>query len=694
MTQFSDKRKAVMELIAISFLSLFLELALIRFISSNVQVVAYFNNFLVLSAFLGLGFGSILVGKKSDLFSLFPVTFALLITLISILEKFGAVIDWSQHVLWVGATIGQPNLPAPLVIIFVFCSNFLFFVPLGFRLGQSLKKFENRLVAYAFDLFGSILGVICFFLMSYLQTAPYIWFAISGIIILFLLGKDIKSPMYYLRILCILIGIFIASTNQHGEWSPYYKVSWESYASYTKTPDEFPGYVILVDRLRIQDALRFSETLAHDPELGKWIPYYRLPYHFRKPSKVLVLGGGSGNDATMALRYGAERVDVVEIDPVITNLGYTLHPHKPYKDPKVRPIIDDARSFLRTNQETYDLIVMNALDSHYQLAGLSALRLESFMYTVEAFRDVMKLMNKNSIFLVHLGSLRKWMGERLYWSLTEAFGKEPRLFTTYNSPDSSIAFVYGPEEVLIQDRFPGLDKIISPGPEPFQKIKNNTVLSTDDWPHLYLSKPQIPTIYIYVLAFIVVLTIGAFISVGSTSGMISYLNLFFLGAGFMLLETRSITSIALFFGSTWIVNAIVIGSILIVISIGNALILFNFGIPRKICYIGLFSALAIGYFITPHFLLDFPYLIRVLLSAIWFGMPIFFASLIFSYSFKDVRDTATAFGTNLLGIVVGGVLEYTSMIFGLNSLYLLAIVLYAFAMFSGDFKKILSSASR
>jgi hypothetical protein len=303
------------------------------------------------------------------------------------------------------------------------------------------------------------------------------------------------------------------------------------------------------------------------------------------------------------------------------------------------------------------------------------------MYTVEAFKDIKNHMDEDAIFLVHLGSSREWMGERLYWSLTEAFSVEPRLFSNLNNPFYSIAFVYGPEEILKQNRFPEVDEILLPSPEPFREVKNSTVLSTDDWPHLYLSKPQIPTIYIYVLAAIVLLTVGAFMSVGSTSGMMSYLNLFFLGAGFMLLETRSITSIALFFGSTWIVNAIVIGSILVLISIGNALILFNLGIPRWLCYTGLFITLAIGYFITPHFLLDFSYLTRVLLAAIWFGMPIFFASLIFSYSFRYVRDTATAFGANLLGIVIGGVFEYSSMIFGLNSLYLLAILLYACAMF-------------
>jgi hypothetical protein len=93
--------------------------------------------------------------------------------------------------------------------------------------------------------------------------------------------------------------------------------------------------------------------------------------------------------------------------------------------------------------------------------------------------------------------------------------------------------------------------------------------------------------------------------------------------------------------------------------------------------------LALGYLVSPHFLLGYPFSLRVLLTAIWFGMPIFFASLIFSLFFRNVRNTASAFGTNLLGVVVGGVFEYSSMILGLNSLYLLAILLYAFAMLSG-----------
>lgn len=84
---------------------------------------------------------------------------------------------------------------------------------------------------------------------------------------------------------------------------------------------------------------------------------------------------------------------------------------------------------------------MNALDSHHQLPGLSTFRLESYMYTVEAFKDVKKHFHPNAIFLVHLSSDRPWMGERLFWSLTEAFDRMPRLFITDGSPHNSIAFV-------------------------------------------------------------------------------------------------------------------------------------------------------------------------------------------------------------------------------------------------------------
>ncbi len=455
-----------------------------------------------------------------------------------------------------------------------------------------------------------------------------------------------------------------------GFWSPYYKVTVWPYI--TAVRHEYLGFGISVDRLRIQDALRFGPELFHSP-LGAWVPYYRLPYELSRPNRVLILGGGSGNDATIALDAGAREVTVVEIDPAIVSLGYTLHPHQPYRDPRVHVVNDDARAFLRRTNETYDMIVMNALDSHHQLPGLSTLRLESFIYTADAFRDVRRHMTPSSMFVVHLSSSRPWMGERLFWSLTDAFGREPALFTTSGSPFASIAYVFAPDAVIANGRRPG-SPLVAVDPEPF-RAKPDTVRATDDWPQLYLRDRAIPVIYGLVLAVVLLITGAAFWSVGRLRTRAD-VHLFLLGAGFMLLETRSITSASLLFGATWLVNAIVISGILAVVFIGNLLVSRGVRLPRPVCYGALFAILLTQYFVSAKWVLTLPFAIRLVAGALWLAAPIFFTSLIFSEAFQRSGDTAAAFGANLLGVVIGGVLEYASMVVGLNALYLGALAIY------------------
>jgi hypothetical protein len=60
--------------------------------------------------------------------------------------------------------------------------------------------------------------------------------------------------------------------------------------------------------------------------------------------------------------------------------------------------------------------------------------------------------------------------------------------------------------------------------------------------------------------------------------------------------------------------------------------------------------------------------------------PIFFANLVFTYSFRDTRTADMSFASNLLGAMVGGALEYVSLLTGYRTLLLLAAVLYAFAL--------------
>jgi hypothetical protein len=663
---------AARRLVLVSAAALLLELALIRYVNSTVQVMAYFTNFLLLSAFLGLGLGSLLP-KRRAMLDAFPWIACVVVGAMGLLDRYGFDHAQDHQVLWSYQTHG-PMLPVPLVVAIVFVLNGLFFVPLGNQLGDLLEQFESRLTAYGYDLAGSLSGVLGFTLLSALQTPPWVWFGVGGLLVLGVFQGSAR------RIIVAAGGLALASAltllMPPGLWSPYYKVQLVR----LDMPAPLPplGYAIHVDKVRIQDALALGDPRLA-PTIGLWVDYYRLPYALSRPRSVLILGAGSGNDATIALAAGVERVDVVEIDPVILSLGRHVHPHRPYSDPRVRMINDDARAFLRRDTGTYDLIVMNALDSHLQVPGLSTLRLESYMYTADAFRDARRRMHEGSVLVVHLSSTREWMGQRLYWSLAEAFGREPRLFWTPNSPMYSVAFAYGPP-ALLDHPAPPAGELPSETRQRVSGRREEVEVATDDWPHLYLAERRMPPLYVGVLAGVLLGTAVLVRAVGGAVGRAESAHFLLLGAGFMLLETRSITKIALLFGTTWIVNAIVIGFILLCVAIGNVLVLEGRSPSSRVAWGGLFATLVLGWLVPVDVVLQVSWAWRVALAGAWVALPILFASFVFSTSFRRASRPSGAFGANLLGVVIGGALEYTSMVLGLQALYLLALATYVGAL--------------
>jgi SAM-dependent methyltransferase len=593
----------------------------------------------------------------------------LLVFVVVLLSKYGIEISYKEDVIFVGNVeyYEKGLAKVSLSALFGFLVNMGFFVILGQELGKQLEAFGNPLRAYAQDIAGSIFGTLFFALLAWLKAPPHIWFAIAGLGLLVFLPQSKKLIITSLFALGIVTFV-MRSTYLDADWSPYYKVEVAPYESFK---NENLGYKIIVDNLRIQDALNFSPELLKSP-LWPWFPYYQLPYHFTRPPKVLVLGAGTGNDAVVALMHGASEVHVVEIDPVIASFGASLHLNMPYRDKRVKTFVDDARSYISNVDEKYDLIVMSALDSHKQIAGMASLRLESFTYTVEAFRRIKELVAPNGIFCLNLSSTRPWMGERVYWTLSEAFGTEPKLFQSVGSPFHSVAYLFGPEEHLHRDLLPNATKVTSLPAYPRSK---EILLATDNWPYLYLEKNSIPRFSLIVFGIGMVLSFLIAYRV-EPSLRKPNLHFFFLGAGFMLLETRSITQMALLFGSTWNVNTIVFVSILLAILITNHMVLNGLTPPKKISYGLLFLVLIVGYFFPFESLLPLRFPLRLLAAALIVGIPVGLASFIFSTSFKEEKNLSNVFGSNLLGVVFGGALEYTSNIWGLNMLYVLALVLY------------------
>lgn len=120
-----------------------------------------------------------------------------------------------------------------------------------------------------------------------------------------------------------------------------------------------------------------------------------LPAIFHpSPRKVLIVGFGSGMTVSaVALHPQVERIDCVEIEPgVIRAAQYLEKLHRGVtRDPRLHIIIDDARNFLLTTQEKYDVIISEP--SNPWIAGVAAL------FTDEFYREAKSRLNPGGIFV-------------------------------------------------------------------------------------------------------------------------------------------------------------------------------------------------------------------------------------------------------------------------------------------------------
>src|SRR5262249_41560048 len=140
---------------------------------------------------------------------------------------------------------------------------------------------------------------------------------------------------------------------------------------------------------------------------------------------VLVIGAGSGNDVSRALWWGAKHIDAVEIDPVIHQLGKRDHPDRPYDDPRVTMQIDDGRNFLHSSEKQYDLIVYALVDSLVLHSSFSNIRLESYLFTNQAFADVQRRLKPGGLFVMYNYFRQGWIVARLTQEVREVFKSDP-----------------------------------------------------------------------------------------------------------------------------------------------------------------------------------------------------------------------------------------------------------------------------
>ena len=206
------------------------------------------------------------------------------------------------------------------------------------------------------------------------------------------------------------------------------------------------------------------------------------------------------------------------------------------------------------------------------------------------------------------------------------------------------------------------------------------LIATDDWPFPYLKSRTIPQFYVITLLLILLGSAALTRYFGGRFGeMRPYLDLFFMGAAFLLLETKNVVQFALLFGTTWFVNALVFFGILLAVLLAVEVARRVTLPPAKLLYLLLTAALVIAWLVPPETLLAMPFLPR-LAAAIGIAFaPVFLANLVFAQRFRDVGSSTVAFGANLLGAMVGGLLEYAALITGYRALLVVVFVLYLLA---------------
>src|SRR5437660_857278 len=145
MTRWLDHRG---RLVLLSFLTLFIELALIRWTGSNIIYLSYFSNFVLLGSFLGIGVGFLRANARIDLFRWAPVALAFLVAFVLL---FPVQIDRSGSSLIFFGDFRRSGLPMwiTLPVVFVAVATVMAIIAEG--TARIFVRFEP-LEAYRLDI--------------------------------------------------------------------------------------------------------------------------------------------------------------------------------------------------------------------------------------------------------------------------------------------------------------------------------------------------------------------------------------------------------------------------------------------------------------------------------------------------------------------------------------------------------------
>lgn len=339
----------------------------------------------------------------------------------------------------------------PLFIIAI--SSFIILFPLcvilGFLFAFSCRvyKTESNIAAikigkvYILEAVGSIAGgsLCSFFLIRLLNSIQIIsvlsLLNILAAFFLLLLSRrkvrDLFSRRSIFRFFFLIVtavafitGVVMYFLNGWGALEQCsLKKQWQGY-EFIASQNSIYGNIAVIKRggqiSLFKNGLRLYTT--GDKQFCEEAVHFNLLEHIN-PKDVLLIGGGAGGLAEEVLKHPIERVDYVELDPLIINMAKDYFPaqyYRPLQNNKVIVKNLDGRFFIKTTAQRYDSVIIYMGDP-------SSLHLNRY-YTVEFFQEVKKILKKGGIISLGVSSAENYLGKELkpflqsiYSSLKDVF---------------------------------------------------------------------------------------------------------------------------------------------------------------------------------------------------------------------------------------------------------------------------------
>ena len=694
-------------LFLISVLGLFLEMVLIRWVSTEVRIFAYLQNTVLVVCFLGLGLGCFTCRQTVSLQKIFTPLYILVFLFVfpwtkiglnnvsAMLSVLGDFVIWGQAI---STNLSQTIFYSLVGLAFTYLLMVLLmdiFIPIGRLLGRLIDDHPKTIWAYSVNIGGSLIGTWLFVLLSAIFQPPYVWvLVLAGLLIFFL---DPNNRLFRLNVAFLLGLIFLAwFANEEKDsmqvvWSPYQKLVLRESKPNT---NEVGKYIVTVNNVGYQAMIDLSETTKRS-DTEKYsheligLSQYDIPFLFHPEAKTcLIVGAGTGNDAAGALRHEVQNVTAVEIDPAIISFGKFYHPEKPYSSVNVEIVNDDARSYFAMCEKTFDIIIFGLLDSHTTTAMTNA-RLDHYVYTRESILRAKSLLAPKGILVLSFEAQKPYIADRMAHLLKEVFDQEP---LTFRIPTSvfgwgGVFFISGDLNTAKQQiaQNPNLSSFI----ELMQKkypvfLSYSTRIATDDWPYIYLRTPDIPLLYYFLGVLLFLLVIRYYYSLEAV-GLIArwrrlHWHFFFLGAAFLLLEVQNISKASVVLGNTWEVNAVIVSGVLVMI-LGANLLAYKFPrFPLNITYVLLIASCIVLYFVDLSSFAFLPYTIKATFVGGITTLPILFSGIIFIHSFANIDGKSEALGANLIGALVGALLQSVTFMTGIKALLLVVAGFYLLSL--------------